>query len=165
MLRSIFVVVRARGGQALAASAFVISATVGFLTNVVTGQRGWGLVAGIAALTLLVGCGAALAWVQQGKPEEQASPSLATVAGAARELATARASQIGHIDEMPVPWAVTEKARNAMAAELGDDAGAMSQFAGRFQGFGLQFTKMRPPRLVILGDGCGSSGVMQCEEF
>jgi tetratricopeptide (TPR) repeat protein len=56
-------------GRAVAAAIFVISAMTGLVTNLVTGQRGWGLVAGAAALVAIVTCGAAMAWFQQASQE------------------------------------------------------------------------------------------------
>jgi hypothetical protein len=55
---------RTKAGQAAAALTFVISAAVGVVTSFITGQRGWGLVAAVAALVVLVVVGAVLVGIQ-----------------------------------------------------------------------------------------------------
>lgn len=55
---------RTKPGQAAAALTFVISAAVGVVTSFITGQRGWGLVAAVAALIALVVVGAVLVGIQ-----------------------------------------------------------------------------------------------------
>ena len=67
--------VRTGAGRAIAAAVFVMSAVVGLVTNMVVGQRGWGLVAAAGALILLVGAGALLAWLQQDAQVRAESPA------------------------------------------------------------------------------------------
>ena len=55
---------RTKAGQAAATLTFVISAAVGVVTSFITGQRGWGLVAAVAALVVLVVVGAVLVGIQ-----------------------------------------------------------------------------------------------------
>ena len=67
--QSIWSRLQTTAGRAVAAAIFVISAATGLMTNLVTGQRGWGLVAGAAVLVAIVMCGAAMAWFQQASQE------------------------------------------------------------------------------------------------
>ena len=69
---------RTLAGQAIAAASFVVSAVVGLMTNLVTGQRGWGLAAGLVVLAVLVAGGAVLAWRLQGSSGGHSVPGAQT---------------------------------------------------------------------------------------
>jgi tetratricopeptide (TPR) repeat protein len=68
--------IRTNAGRVAAAAVFVTSAVVGLVTNLVVGQRGWGLAAGGSALILLVAFGAVLAGVQQGAQDLAEAPAM-----------------------------------------------------------------------------------------
>jgi tetratricopeptide (TPR) repeat protein len=69
---------RVGAGKILAATAVVVAVATGMVTNLVTGQRGWGLVAGVAALTVLTGCGALLAWRLQSTEDDRGDSATMT---------------------------------------------------------------------------------------
>ena len=63
-------------GSAIAAAAFVVSVAIGLVTNVLTGERGWGFVAGLVVLLALVAAGIWLAW-RQGAHEAEEPAAIA----------------------------------------------------------------------------------------
>jgi hypothetical protein len=117
-------------GQAIAAASFVVSATVGLVTNLVTGQRGWGLAAGVVVLALLVAGGAVLAWRLQGSSDGQFVPG-------------PKAEGAGHgVGSVAPPWGLLPqrvRGRDSLIDELGSLLGS-------------------PDRLVHVLSGLGGSG-------
>ena len=88
------------------------------------------------------------------------APSL-TVDEVARKLAKQRSRQVRHLDPMPVCWEMTDAARQAMPSGLARGELAASQLlplTGEFRTFGSAFARMRPPRIVIIGEsGAGKT--------
>lgn len=100
----------------------------------------------IGVMAFLVLMGSAI----RRPPRSQALP----VDETARGFAASRAGQVGHIDQMPVRWEVTDAAREAMPSGLvGDDSTAVDllRFSGEFGEFGSAFARMSPQRMVVLG--------------
>jgi NACHT domain len=86
-------------------------------------------------------------------PSKSAAGQELAVVSAARKLAATRAKQIGLIDQMPVRWEVTDRARRAMPNEL-----SRSDFAGDFRQPGSAFEQMPQKRMVVLGEpGAGKT--------